>query len=649
MRRLEALILLLLGGALAGPVAWAAHKSDADNLPKETVQDLHYGDVLFHFYAGDDFEALTRLEAYEHWQRMPHNQQDAALLAGGLYLSLGMHNAAGKRFASLLTEKVPAAIRNRAWLYLAKVWFARGYFDRSEQSLGNISGELAPDLEAERQHLLVNVLMRQGRFEEAAARLAHWQGPPDWMAFARFNLGVALVRQDRLAEADPVLTAVGTMEAPGSEMAALRDKANLALGYAWLQAKNPAAARTALERVRLTGPYSTRALLGMGWAEAALGQYREALVPWSELHDRNLLDAAVQESYLAVPYAYGKLNANAQAAQFYESAIKSFDDEAQQIDTAVARIGDGHMINDLLGGDPQADQQGWFWQLKQLPDAPQSRYLYSLLADNDFQEGLKNYRDLGYLGGTLKRWDESMDAYRAMIDTRQLAYVERLPRADALLASNAPAKLLAARAAIDSRLTAIETGADVAALGTADERAQWAKVRALEGALADASGTDADELQTERDKIHLMKGVVYWRLDAQFKQRSYAERRALRSLDALLNEAQNRWVRVQHARSSVPNNTGEFEARIAALETRIAQMRERLTQSAQQQNHYLEQLASGALLEQKDRLAAYQVQARFALADIYDRAATPATPAAVTPAAAPPAVPAAPDAGAGAQ
>ncbi len=645
MRRLEALILLLLGGALAGPVAWAAHKADPDNLPKQKIQDLHYGDVLFHFYAGDDFEALTRLEAYEHWRRMPHNEQDAALLAGGLYLSLGMHNEAGKRFAGLLTDKVPAAIRNRAWLYLAKVWYARGYYDRSEQSLGNISGELAPDLEAERQHLLVNVLMRQERFEEAAARLAHWQGPPDWMAFARFNLGVALVRQNRLAEAAPVLTAVGTADAPGSEMAALRDKANLALGYAWLQANNPAAARTALERVRLSGPYSTRALLGMGWAEAALGQYREALTPWTELHDRNLLDAAVQESYLAVPYAYGKLNANAQAAQFYESAIKSFDDEAQQIDTAVARIGDGHMIDDLLGADPQADQQGWFWQLKQLPDAPQSRYLYSLLADNDFQEGLKNYRDLGYLGGTLKRWDESMDAFRAMIETRQQAYSERLPRADALLAGNAPAKLLAARAAIDSRLTAIETGADVAALGTADERVQWAKVRALEGAVADTGGADADELQTERDKIRLMKGVLYWRLDAQFKERSYAERRALRSLDALLNETQNRWVRVQHARASVPNNTGEFEARIAALAARIAQLREQLARSAQQQNHYLEQLASGALLEQKDRLAAYEVQARFALADIYDRATTPAPAAPPTPAA----PPAPTDSGAGAQ
>ena len=626
MRRLEALFLLLFGGALVAPGLAVARQQDPVTLRATFVQDLHYGDVLFHFYAGDEFEALTRLEAYQHWRRMPHHEQDAELLAGGLYLSLGMHNEAGKRFAKLLTAQVPAAVRNEAWFYLAKVWYARGYYDRSEESLGNISGELAPTLEGERQHLLVNVLMRQNRFDEAASRLANWHGPPDWMAFARFNLGVALASQNRLPEAAPVLTAVGTMNAAGSEMQALRDKANLALGYAWLQAGNPTAARTALERVRLVGPYATRALLGVGWADAALGQYQDALTPWTELHGRNLLDAAVQESYLAVPYAYGKLNANAQAVDFYEAAIKSFDEEGQRIDTAVARVSSGHMLDDLLGGDQQTQQLGWFWQLKQLPDAPESRYLYSLLADNDFQEGLKNYRDLGFLGGTLGRWDDNLVAYGDMVDARRQAYAERLPRADALLAGNAPAGMLAQRAAIDSRLTAIETGADVAALGSFKERAQWAKVRQLETAATDASSGDNTQLATERDKIKLMKGVLYWRLDAQFKERSYAERRALRALDAQLNEAQNRWVRVQRARGSVPTNTDEFAARIAELASRIGELKGKLAQSAQQQQQFLEHLASQALLEQKERLAEYQVQARFALADIYDRASAPPPP-----------------------
>src|SRR5258708_37635544 len=91
------LILLSLGGVVAAPVAWTATSPDA--LSAIQVQDLHYGDVLFRFYSGDDFEALTRLEAYEHWNRMPHHEQDAALLAGGLYPSLGMHQEAGPRFS----------------------------------------------------------------------------------------------------------------------------------------------------------------------------------------------------------------------------------------------------------------------------------------------------------------------------------------------------------------------------------------------------------------------------------------------------------------------------------------------------------------------------------------------------------------------
>ena len=649
MRRLQAFVTSLLVGVAAALTAAlftatsagaAARPNTAESLPKIRVQDLHYGDVLFNFYAGDEFAALTRLEAYEHWNRMPNHRHDAALLAGGLYLSLGMHNEAGKRFETLLGAEVPVAVRNRAWFYLAKVWYTRGYYDRSEQSLGRISGLLTPALEAERQHLLVNVLMHQNRFDEAATRLAGWQGPPDWTAYARFNLGVALARQNRMNDADPVLTAVGTMEVGGAEMLALRDKANLALGYAWLQAGDAAKARPALERVRLTGPYATRALLGVGWASATLGQYREALTPWLELRDRNLLDPAVQESFLAVPFAFSKLGANAQAADYYESAIKSFESEAGHIDAAVTRIGAGHMLDDMLGDDKQAAQLGWFWQLKQLPDAPQSRYLYALLADNDFQEGLKNYRDLAYLGGALRRWDQSMDAFGAMIDTRERAYAERLPRADVLLASELPAKFLAARAAVDSRLTAIETGADVAALGTSAEQEQWARLRQLEAALAGASGAESESRQLDRDKLKLMKGVLYWRLDSQFKQRDYAQRRALRELDAALNEAQNRWARVQRARSSVPTNTGEFATRIAALAARIAQLQKNLGDSAQQQNLFLQNLAQDELLAQKERLAAYEVQARFSLADIYDRASAAAPAAPTAPSA--PAEPAAP-------
>ena len=408
--------------ACAVPAAFAAGAAPVANvLPAKPVSDLHYGDVLFNFYAGNEFEALTRLNAYEYWNRMPSHKADTALLAGGLYLQMGLHNEAGERFATLLTPDLPVGVRNRAWFYLAKVWYARGYFPRAEEALGRIGGELSPQLEAQRQHLLINVLMRQDRFADAAAKLRDWKGPPDWLAYARFNLGVALARQNRLQEADPILSAVGTLATDDEELIALKDKANLALGFAWLQASNPAAARMALNRVRLTGPFATRALLGVGWADAALGDHRAALTPWLELHDRNLLDPAVQESYLAVPFAYGKLGANAQAAEYYETAIASFGAEEARIDDVVARIGGGHLLDELLG-EQRMGQPGMSWQLTKLPDAPQSRYLYDVLADNDFQEGLKNYRDIAWFDGTLARWGENMEAFGAMIDTRERAY-----------------------------------------------------------------------------------------------------------------------------------------------------------------------------------------------------------------------------------
>ena len=142
------------------------------------------------------------------------------------------------------------------------------------------------------------------------------------------------------------------------------------------------------------------------------------------------------------------------------------------------------MLDDLLGDDKDA-RYGWFWQLKTLPDSPQSRYLYALLADNDFQEGLKNYRDLNFLQHGLTPWDDSMEAFAAMIDTRA-ARLCRAPAAHRCAAGQptAPTRLRAARAAVDSRLNAIETGNDVAALGTPEERAQWARIAALEEQVA---------------------------------------------------------------------------------------------------------------------------------------------------------------------
>ena len=470
-------------------------------------------------------------------------------------------------------------------------------------------------------HLLSNILMRQQRFDEAIALLNNWKGrqdQSDWLAYAQYNLGVALVRKGLVTEADPFLTAVGTIESGRRELRCLRDRANLALGYAYLQNNQPAQAKPVLQRVRLDGPFSNKALLGVGWADAAEGQFQEALTPWMELRERNLLDSAVQEAYLAIPYAFAKLNANAQAAENYELAIRSFDTETVNLDVSIAEIDDGTMLDKLLQRDAN-DHVGWFWQLKEVPDAAQSRYLYHLLAGHDFQEGLKNYRDLAFMGGTLARWQDSIVAFDDMLDTRERAYAERVPQADAVLTSGRLDKYGADRATAGGQLDQVEASQDVAALGTAEERDQWARIVRLEAALLAAPNDD--ETNVIREKTRLAKGVLYWRLAESFKARVWNERRTLKDLDQALREAQNRWVRVQKARGSMPDNTGLFAERVEALRLRLEAAQQRLAGVAKQQNGLLESLARTELEQQKERIGTYQIQARFALASIYDRAA----------------------------
>jgi tetratricopeptide (TPR) repeat protein len=612
--------LLLAGLMLALPAAQAPArnvKPDPDGLPPHEVRDLQYGDVLFYFYQDDYFDAITRLLAAEELQRLPNTQGEAELLLGGLYLSLGEHVEAGRIFERLLNSNTSEAVRNRAWFYLGKVWYQRGYLEESERALRQVSDKMQPRINAERTMLLAQLMLREDRYDDAIAVLGAWHGPPDWTAYAQFNLGVALVRKGRLPEAISHLDQVGRMETRSPELLALRDKANLALGFALLQAERAAQALPILERVRLEGPYSSRALLGVGWADSALGEYRRALVPWLALRRRDLLDSAVQESFLTVPYAYNQLGASGQAAEFYNSAIDSFDAETKRIDDSIGQIRSGTLLDRLLDDDKKGALT-WYWQLKTLPDAPESRYLYHLLASNEFQEGLKNYRELNFMSRNLEGWRDDLSAFDDMLDTRRQAYEVRVPKADAVLSATDLDALSRKRVDFESRINEIEQSNDVAALGTAEEQKNWARLKHIEEFLA--LHPDDPDLADMREKLRLLKGVMYWRLSESFKARLWNERRSVKELEASLVETQKKAVLVKQARQDMPGSTGGFAQRVGGVRERIDQVQQRLGALSEKQNRYLQALAIRELEAQKRRIEVYEIQARYELAAIYDKA-----------------------------
>jgi hypothetical protein len=131
---LRNVLLLTLCSGLAPPLTAAP----------PSVQDLPYGEVLFHFYQEDYFNSIVRLQIARQQERLPHHADAAELLLGGLDLSYGLRDAADDIFQRLLTaDTTRAAVRNRAWYYLAKISWQRGDTARAIRALAQIQGELS--------------------------------------------------------------------------------------------------------------------------------------------------------------------------------------------------------------------------------------------------------------------------------------------------------------------------------------------------------------------------------------------------------------------------------------------------------------------------------------------------------------------------
>ena len=87
-----------------------------------------------------------------------------------------------------------------------------------------------------------------------------------------------------------------------------------------------------------------------------------------------------------------------------------------------------------------------------------------------------------------------------------------------------------------------------------------------------------------------------------------------------LPDAAARDAALQAAQGSEPARFDAFESRIPALRTRIATLAPQVAALQQAQQASVQAMAIQALQEQQARLADYGTQARFALAQLQDRA-----------------------------
>jgi hypothetical protein len=616
----------LAAGVLATSGARAA--DDADKVPADPplhpVLDPHYGDVLFEFYQGRYFPAITKLEASQVFKRMQHHADEAEILRGGLLLSYGLHQQAGEVFEALLARGAAPSVRDRAWYFLAKIRYQRGLMPDASKALERIEHRLPEPLEDDRRLLQANVFMALGDNAAATRILLPIAGPHSADLYARFNLGVALIRGGDAEHGTQILDDLGRQTLPDEEGRALRDKANVALGFAALKSGRPQDARTYLQRVRLQGIEANAALLGFGWAADALGSPRLALVPWIELAGRDASDAAVLEAQLAVPYAYAELHADAQALKRYENAIDNFQAEDANIDATIVAIRQGRLVDGLMARNP-GEEMGWFQTFRDLPLMPHARLLTPVIAGNEFQEAFKNYRDLQFLGHNLAEWHDNLGVFGDMLSTRRQAFADRLPRIrQQQQASGLDIAQLQLRS--DDNAAALkqaEDAADGAAFADARERELQQRLARVTGTLASLPPDVDPGLAEAHERLRRVAGALAWQLAHEFPARVWDAKKGQKQTEETLAVARVHDDDLARAQRDEPARFEEFARRIAALDARLDVLMPRVAALGKEQQGALQEIAITSLQSQKERLRAYTAQARYAVAQLYDRATEP--------------------------
>jgi len=614
----------------------------------QTIGAPHYGDTLFQFYQDRSFSAITGLMVSQHFGRIAPHDDEAEVLRGGMLLAYGLHDEAETVFARLIERNATPAVQNRAWFYLARLRHQRGLAEQASQALLRITAPLVDHqgnstLEEDHQLLRAQLLLEAQDYRGASEVLQALQNqqmaraaaqkkvvPSAAALYASFNLGVAMVRAGDPVGGQRVLDAVGQTPAPDEELRSLRDRANVALGFSALADKKPREARLALQRVRLQGPQSNKALLGFGWAAAELKDPQLALVPWAELAGRGSAggaDASVLEARIAVPYAMAELRAYQSALQGYQQAADGFEQEQRALTESIAAIRAGKLVQGLLDGNLESQAGGLGAGLgrsggiQTLPEMPHAAHLAPLLAGHAFQEAFKNLRDLQFLDGNLAQWQDKLDAFTDMLDNRRRAFEEKLPAVRANSGAADIAALTQRRETLAGALEKAQADADAAAFADERERGLLERIKRGEAALKAAAGrSDIEGLQEAAERLRRAAGALEWQLTQSFSERTWEARKALRDTDQALGQARERDAALQRAQQQEPARHAHFAERIGLLGGRLVAMRPIVTTVAQQVQAGLQDIAVAELQAQQERLGIYAAQARLAIAQIYDQA-----------------------------
>jgi hypothetical protein len=632
---------LLFSSATSSASAFSAQ---ADRKPKTSVADLRYGVALYHYYQQDYVNAIAELMVADTRDGIQGHSDNPELIAGGISLAFGMQQHAEAVFERILQdERRPQSMRDAAWFYLGKLHYTRGDWAAAEQSFSRVSKQFNPALYAQLQALQINIRIRHNNYSELSLNAVEQQELKRWEPYALYNLGAAHARTNEFTQAQAFFNALANINlakdsGARAEQWALQDKAYTALGYSYLAQKKYAAAIREFTKVRLEGIYANQALLGYGWAAVAQEEYTKALPPWQLLRSRSLMYPAVQESLLALPFAYEKLNAPGEAVAAYEIAEDLLAREIHLIRDMRATLTEGELLTlidnkPLSAEDAKAeltaatedeelkavitdDGQNWLKLDSTSIIKTRSAYMRELFAQTRFQASVLELRDLLRLQKLLQEWQPKLTAYRDLLLEKQA----QRSRQEQLLTQSAFAQqtqqLQQQRDQVSARLEKIIAADDYIALADEETRSLYQRVERAEQTIRrmQAAGQDTRELEARQK---MFGGILLWRAAQNYPIALEQQRSEL----AQINSALASVIKTQAHINEITATSLDIQpvlVRLQTLQSETALQLQATGELISRQTSLLRAQVDQQLAAHETRLKNYLSQAHLAVARLYD-------------------------------
>ncbi|MCG8392240.1 MAG: tetratricopeptide repeat protein [Pseudomonadales bacterium] len=604
MRVFVAVLVLLVGST-----GWA--RLDEPH----QVQELAYGEVAYLYLQGDYFAALTRAQMALERNEVQVHRADLEVLLGAMYSAYGMPEDAQRVFNALLDSQVSGEVAQRAWIHLAGLYYRQQKYREALDTLNNRVGEPPAELEEVVLSLRARLLMRLGRYEDAAELLDTFSENHPLNAYLRYNLAISWINGEHPSLGQEWLWQLANLPPASAETNAIKDKAILALAIYMLRSDQEERAIRLLRDARLGGPFADVSLLLYARALLIENQPAKALPVLQKLDNHSIQRSTVQEAQLAIPYLYERMGNQQAALEAFDTALDRFAGLQDYLLEVEAQIASGQWFEDMVG------EPTWSTAMDPVPPFLPRRVksfptFYEWFATTEFQHGWNNYHELLRQRNLLSQWQQKLPGMQAMLDAHERKHEEVKPRARALLRELANQDFQGRMTRLQRRYDKAVAEQDPMPFASEKEQRLWQAHQEAE-ARTRQWGDQARPDMTA--KLDFYQGLLLWDMQEDIVPRQWDRERELNTIADLLEEtgalrsrvlyAANRVDRLDYYRQALPELAGE-----------LAQLQQRGDRLMRRQQYTLQAAAYEQVTQTRERLKRFSAAAHEGKADIYHRA-----------------------------